>query len=121
MGLLYGRAGRLTAQNGGFRRGQYTNWTGVWHGAGSEYGESGTWLDAMGPGTFEVKLEAGTRPVELASGDYIHFFAAVACNDYVKRGNYTVGAWAAARHLTVTLLRLFSGLVGGRLDGAGQR
>jgi hypothetical protein len=23
MGLLYGRAGRLTAQNGGFRRGQY--------------------------------------------------------------------------------------------------
>ena len=70
----------------------YTNWTGIWHGAGSEYGESGTWLDAMGPGTFEVKLEAGTRPVELASGDYIHFYAAVACNEYVKRGNYTVGA-----------------------------
>jgi hypothetical protein len=25
MGLLYGRAGRLTAENGGFRRGQKTN------------------------------------------------------------------------------------------------
>lgn len=70
----------------------YTNWTGVWHGSGSEYGESGAWLDAMGPGNFEAKLEAGTRPVELSSGDYIHFYAAVACNSYVKRGNYTVGA-----------------------------
>jgi hypothetical protein len=25
MGLLYGRTGRLTTQNGGFRRGQYPN------------------------------------------------------------------------------------------------
>jgi hypothetical protein len=70
----------------------YTNWTGVWHGPGGEYGESGAWLDAMGPGDFEVKLEAGARPVELSTGDYIHFYAAVACNLYVKRGNYTVGA-----------------------------
>ena len=49
-------------------------------------------LDAMGPGDLEAKLEAGTRPVELSSGDYIHFYAAVACNSFVKRGNYTVGA-----------------------------
>ena len=84
-----GMATTMDFDSGAFN---YTNWTGVWHGPGNEYGESGAWLDAMGPGTFEAKLEAGTRPVELSSGDYIHFYAAVACNSYVKRGNYTVGA-----------------------------
>ena len=83
----------------------------------------------MGPGTFEVKLEAGTRPVELSSGDYIHFYAAVACNEYVKRGNYTVGAWefaqlpppplAAAVHCRHGVL--CGAFYGRRLDGAGQR
>ena len=29
MVVLYGRAGRLTAQNGGFRPGQYMNFTAV--------------------------------------------------------------------------------------------
>ena len=100
----------------------YTNWTGVWHGAGSEYGESGAWLDAMGPGDFEVKLEAGTRPVELSSGDYIHFYAAVACNSYVKRGNYTVGAseqlLPSLHQSSLTQHRQLGWLVHRRLDGA---
>lgn len=31
------------------------------------------WLDAIGPTAQEAKLEAGAHPVQLSTGDYIHF------------------------------------------------
>eukprot|EP00045_Choanoeca_perplexa_P005667 m.47631 g.47631 ORF g.47631 m.47631 type:complete len:1103 (-) comp13238_c0_seq2:113-3421(-) len=38
----------------------------------------------------EVKLEAGTHPVELSTGDWLHFYAA-ATPGWVPNGNYTAG------------------------------
>lgn len=34
---------------------------------------SAQWLDAIGPSAGEAKLEAGAHPVQLSTGDYIHF------------------------------------------------
>ena len=38
----------------------------------------------------EVKLEAGTTPVRLSTGDWLHFYAA-ATPGWVDHGNYTAG------------------------------
>eukprot|EP00730_Choanoeca_flexa_P018838 TRINITY_DN9181_c0_g1_i2.p1 TRINITY_DN9181_c0_g1~~TRINITY_DN9181_c0_g1_i2.p1 ORF type:complete len:711 (+),score=151.33 TRINITY_DN9181_c0_g1_i2:248-2134(+) len=38
----------------------------------------------------EVKLEAGTHPVELSTGDWLHFYAA-ATPGWIPNGNYTAG------------------------------
>eukprot|EP00462_Mataza_sp_D1_P007612 CAMPEP_0175125134 /NCGR_PEP_ID=MMETSP0087-20121206/3151_1 /TAXON_ID=136419 /ORGANISM="Unknown Unknown, Strain D1" /LENGTH=303 /DNA_ID=CAMNT_0016406945 /DNA_START=160 /DNA_END=1071 /DNA_ORIENTATION=- len=48
------------------------------------------WLLPLGNGQNEIKLEAGTHPVLLSTGDWIHFYAA-ATPGWVANGNYTVG------------------------------
>ena len=53
MGLLYGRAGRLTAQNGGSRPGQWPE-----HGAnGESYGDNSAtlWGRLVGNGTYDMR------------------------------------------------------------------
>lgn len=47
------------------------------------------WLLPLANGE-EIKLEAGTHPVQLSSGDFIHFYAS-ATPGWVANGNYTVG------------------------------
>ena len=37
-----------------------------------------------------LQLEAGTAPVQLSTGDYLHFYAA-ATPGWVEHGNYTAG------------------------------
>ena len=49
---------------------------------------SGAWL--LPEGSDEIKLEAGTHPVRLSSGDWLHFYAA-ATPGWVEHGNYTAG------------------------------
>lgn len=48
------------------------------------------WLLPLGEKEAEIKLEAGTHPVKLSTGDFIHFYAA-ATPGWVANGNYTVG------------------------------
>ena len=48
------------------------------------------YLLPLGADASEVKLEAGTHPVRLSSGDWLHFYAA-ATPGWVEHGNYTVG------------------------------
>lgn len=49
-----------------------------------------TFLEPLGPDQNEIKLEAGTAPVQLSTGDYLHFYAA-ATPGWVEHGNYTAG------------------------------
>eukprot|EP01121_Diplochlamys_sp_Union-15-3_P004032 TRINITY_DN13_c0_g1_i1.p2 TRINITY_DN13_c0_g1~~TRINITY_DN13_c0_g1_i1.p2 ORF type:complete len:344 (-),score=69.43 TRINITY_DN13_c0_g1_i1:93-1124(-) len=49
-----------------------------------------TFLLPLGPELNEIKLEAGTPPVKLSTGDYLHFYAA-ATPGWVAHGNYTAG------------------------------
>ena len=50
----------------------------------------GLWLQTLGPGEDEVKLEGGTHMHALSSGDLLTFYAA-ATPGWVAHGNYTVG------------------------------
>jgi hypothetical protein len=56
MALLYGRAGRLTAQNGGFRPGQLRQWARSLHAAGerAEAERVGTWAGRVARGAGAV-------------------------------------------------------------------
>lgn len=62
------------------------NWTAGVPGPGGV----GPWMQPLGEGAEEVKLEAGTHLVELESGDLLHFYAA-ATPGWVANGNYTAG------------------------------
>jgi predicted GH43/DUF377 family glycosyl hydrolase len=54
-----------------------------------------TWLDAIGPSAGEAKLEAGAHPVQLSTGDYIHFMSGPTTqkdqSSSGRTGNYSAG------------------------------
>ena len=57
---------------------------------GSALTADGMYLLPWGYDSDEVKLEAGTHPVQLSTGDWLHFYAA-ATPGWVPNGNYTAG------------------------------
>lgn len=62
---------------------EQVNWT-----SGVEHNNS-PWLLPLGSDFNEIKLEAGTHPMQLSTGDWLHFYAA-ATPGWVPNGNYTV-------------------------------
>ena len=61
-------------------------------GVDSPLSPDGRWLLPLArPEQNEVKLEAGTQPQRLSTGDWIHFYAA-ATPGWVAHGNYTAGS-----------------------------
>ena len=58
--------------------------------APSHLSNDSMWLLPLGSDQDEIKLEAGSHPVELSTGDWLHFYAA-ATPGWVENGNYTVG------------------------------
>jgi hypothetical protein len=57
---------------------------------GSTLTTDGMFMLPWGYSSDEVKLEAGTHPVQLSTGDWLHFYAA-ATPGWVPNGNYTAG------------------------------
>lgn len=57
---------------------------------GSPVTSDGLWMLPWGANMSEIKLEAGTHPVQLSTGDWLHFYAA-ATPGWVPNGNYTAG------------------------------
>jgi len=55
-----------------------------------ENGTTGEWLLPLGDDQNEIKLEAGTHPLRLSTGDWLHFYAA-ATPGWIPDGNYTAG------------------------------
>eukprot|EP00041_Stephanoeca_diplocostata_P019363 m.417108 g.417108 ORF g.417108 m.417108 type:complete len:1241 (+) comp21285_c0_seq17:53-3775(+) len=64
---------------------------------GSPVTDDDMYMLPLGAAADEVKLEAGTTPVQLSTGDWLHFYAA-ATPGWVPDGNYTAGYIILDKH-----------------------